>query len=143
MKNFLALIKPLGFILMVLSGAILFSFLISLFQTLPSVLEIKAFSVAIFSSLFIGLVLFFFPNYQKRISFFDGCILVALGWLLCAFFGSLPYFIALPVDFIDAFFESTSGFTTTGATIFKDIESLPPSILLWRSTTQWVEVWEL
>ena len=88
--------------------------------------------------MFIGLVLFFFPNYQKRISFFDGCILVALGWLLCAFFGSLPYFIALPVDFIDAFFESTSGFTTTGATIFKDIESLPPSILLWRSTTQWV-----
>ena len=58
--------------------------------------------------------------------------------LLCTFFGSLPYFFALPIDFIDAFFESSSGFTTTGATIFKDIESLPPSILLWRSMSQWI-----
>ena len=138
MKNFLALIKPLGFILMVLSSAILFAFLLSLLKALPSILEIKAFAIAIFSSLLIGLVLFFLPNYQKRISFFDGCILVTFSWLLCTFFGSLPYFFALPIDFIDAFFESSSGFTTTGATIFKDIESLPPSILLWRSMTQWI-----
>ena len=63
---------------MVLSSAILFAFLLSLLKALPSILEIKAFTIAIFSSLLIGLVLFFLPNYQKRISFFDGCILVTL-----------------------------------------------------------------
>jgi trk system potassium uptake protein TrkH len=69
----------------------------------------------------------------------DGYLVVTLGWLLMSFFGSLPYVLsgAIP-SYPDAFFESISGFTTTGATILTDIEVLPKDILFWRSLTQWI-----
>lgn len=69
----------------------------------------------------------------------QGFAIVAIGWLLISFFGALPFYIsgAIP-SFIDAFFESSSGFTTTGSTILTEIESLPHGILLWRSFTHWV-----
>ncbi|HLP74856.1 MAG TPA: TrkH family potassium uptake protein [Bacteroidales bacterium] len=68
----------------------------------------------------------------------EGYIVVAGGWILFAVFGSLPYLFSHSVQtFTDAFFESLSGFTTTGATIFADVESLDHGILFWRSMTQW------
>lgn len=69
----------------------------------------------------------------------DGYLVVTMGWLLMSFFGSLPYVLsgAIP-SYPDAFFESISGFTTTGATILTDIEVLPKDILFWRSLTQWI-----
>jgi len=71
----------------------------------------------------------------KRESFFT----VAISWLLFALFGALPFLLsgAIP-SFTNAFFESTSGITTTGATIIDDIEVLPKSILFWRSLMQWL-----
>jgi trk system potassium uptake protein TrkH len=64
---------------------------------------------------------------------------VALGWLLAALFGSLPYLISGTfVSFADAFFETMSGFATTGATVLADVESLPRGILFWRSMTHWL-----
>ena len=74
-------------------------------------------------------------NIRKR----DGYIIVTLSWIVMALSGSLPYIItgAIP-SFTDAFFESISGFTTTGATILDNIESLPKSVLFWRSLTQWI-----
>jgi trk system potassium uptake protein TrkH len=68
----------------------------------------------------------------------DGFLIVTLGWLVAALFGSLPYILSGVCEPIDALFESMSGFTTTGATILGDIESLPRGILLWRSLTQWM-----
>ena len=71
----------------------------------------------------------------KRESF----ISVTLSWLLFALFGSLPFFISGKIPFFpDAFFESTSGITTTGATILDNIEAMPKGILFWRSLTQWL-----
>ena len=69
----------------------------------------------------------------------DGYLIVTLGWLVLSFSGTLPYLFsgAIP-DFTNAFFETISGYTTTGATILTDIESLPKGILLWRSLTQWM-----
>jgi len=69
----------------------------------------------------------------------EGFIIVTAGWTLAACFGSLPYMIhgVLPT-FVDAFFETMSGFTTTGASVIKKIEGLPHGILLWRSLTQWL-----
>jgi len=65
--------------------------------------------------------------------------LVGLGWVICSVVVSLPYCLCEPhVGFSFAFFEGVSALSTTGATIFPDVESLPPSILLWRSLTQWV-----
>jgi trk system potassium uptake protein TrkH len=74
-------------------------------------------------------------NIRKR----DGYIIVTLSWIVMALSGALPYSLthAIP-DFTNAFFESISGFTTTGASILDDIESLPESILFWRSMTQWI-----
>jgi trk system potassium uptake protein TrkH len=69
----------------------------------------------------------------------EGFVVAALGWVVVALFGSLPFLLsgACP-SFIDAFFESMAGFTTTGATILTNIEGQPLSILLWRSLSQWL-----
>ena len=71
-------------------------------------------------------------------SFFskEGLVIVALSWLLISFFGALPFVISREIpNMIDAFFESVSGFTTTGASILPEVESLSKSILFWRSFT--------
>lgn len=76
-----------------------------------------------------------FDKFSNR----DGYLVVTLSWLIFAILGSLPYLLSGTIHtFIDAFFESSSGFTTTGATIFKDVEILPFSILFWRSLTHWL-----
>ena len=69
----------------------------------------------------------------------DGVAVVTLGWIMASLFGTLPYILsgAIP-DFTNAYFESISGFTTTGASILSDIEALPQGILFWRSLTQWL-----
>lgn len=68
----------------------------------------------------------------------DGILLVILTWTAAAVLGALPFCFSPFAGFTDAVFESISGFTTTGATILGNIESLPRSLLLWRSLTQWV-----
>lgn len=76
---------------------------------------------------------------EKTISKRDGYIIVVMAWILFSVFGSLPYILtgAIP-SYTDAFFETISGFTTTGATILNDIESLSHGLLFWRSLTQWL-----
>ncbi len=69
----------------------------------------------------------------------EGYVTVALGWIMISVFGALPFCISGYIPrFIDAFFEVVSGFTTTGATILKDVEALPKSLLYWRSFTHWI-----
>lgn len=69
----------------------------------------------------------------------DGYVIVTSGWLMFSFFGTLPFLLtgAIP-GFTNAFFETISGFTTTGASILNDIESLSHGVLFWRSLTQWL-----
>ncbi len=69
----------------------------------------------------------------------EGFVIVALSWILLSLFGCLPFVIsgAIP-NFVDALFEMVSGFTTTGASILTEVESLPRSILIWRSFSHWV-----
>jgi len=64
--------------------------------------------------------------------------LVGLGWLLIAGYGALPYVFSGELSFVDAYFESMSGFTTTGATVITDIETWPKGLLFWRSFTHWL-----
>jgi len=69
----------------------------------------------------------------------EGYLIVVLSWLTVTLIGTLPYLFSGSIpEFHNAFFESMSGFTTTGATILEDIEIVHPSILLWRSLTQWI-----
>lgn len=69
----------------------------------------------------------------------DGLVIVALSWIFLSLFGAIPFVIsgAIP-SFVDALFESASGFTTTGATILSEVESLSHAVLIWRSFTHWV-----
>ena len=83
----------------------------------------------------------FFKRGTERIELSrkDGYLVVSLGWVSMALFGMLPFILsgAIPNVF-DAFFETMSGFTTTGASILNDIEAVPKGILFWRSMTQWI-----
>lgn len=75
----------------------------------------------------------------EKISRREGFMAVSVSWLVFTILGTLPYIFSGTIpSFTDAFFESSSGFTTTGATILKDIEVLPRSILFWRSFTHWI-----
>ncbi len=74
-------------------------------------------------------------EYSVKDTFFS----VVFTWITISLFGSLPYLFSSSIpSFVDAFFETVSGFTTTGASILKDIEVIPKSILLWRAETHWV-----
>ncbi len=91
------------------------------------------------------LVFFFFTKLLTKdldrtdISIKEGFLLVSLSWLSASFFGSLPFVLSSSIpSFTDAFFETMSGFTTTGASILTDIEGLPKSMLFWRSLTHWL-----
>lgn len=76
---------------------------------------------------------------SNKLNIRDGFLAVTLSWILISAVGGLPYLITGVVpSFIDAFFETASGFTTTGATIIPDLEILPYSILFWRSLTHWI-----
>jgi len=78
-------------------------------------------------------------NSRLSINHRDGYIIVTGGWLLFSLFGTLPFLLTGSIPgFTDAFFETISGFTTTGASILNDIESLSHAILFWRSLTQWL-----
>lgn len=76
---------------------------------------------------------------ERQLTRRDGYVLVSFAWVAFSLFGMLPFYIGgyIP-DIADAFFETMSGFSSTGATILDDIESLPHGILFWRSMTQWI-----
>ena len=97
-------------------------------------------TISSFIVLFIGaLLMLFFRHYDKQIQKREGYLIVTLGWLLMAISGTIPYIFTETIpNFTSSFFETMSGYTTTGATILDDIESLPEGILFWRSTTHWI-----
>lgn len=65
-------------------------------------------------------------------------LICAMGWLVLSAVGALPFVIGIGASYIDAYFETMSGFTTTGITMFTGLDSMPHSIIFWRSLTQWV-----
>lgn len=101
--------------------------------------DIHAFVISILITGLVGGLLTLIKTSRKSMYARDGFAIVALGWILLSLFGSLPFYIsgAIP-SFVDCFFETSSGFTTTGASILTHIEDLPKGILFWRSFTHWV-----
>ena len=101
----------------------------------------KSIITASFVTIILGLIIYFATrNYKvKELRKREGYLIVTMGWLCMSFTGTLPYLTsgAIP-DFTNAFFETISGYTTTGATVLIDIEVLPKSILFWRSLTHWI-----
>ncbi|MCJ7596070.1 MAG: TrkH family potassium uptake protein, partial [Desulfobacterales bacterium] len=88
----------------------------------------------------LGLLLFVGTRQDKetQLNHRDGVAIVTLGWLGAGLVGAIPFLLSGSIThFTDAYFESVSGFTTTGASVLTNIEGLPEAILLWRSITQW------
>lgn len=88
----------------------------------------------------VGILLFFLTRRGKRnqLNHRDGVAIVTLGWVAAGLVGALPFLLSGSItNFTDAYFESISGFTTTGASILTHIEGLPKGVLMWRSITQW------
>ncbi|HWP50141.1 MAG TPA: TrkH family potassium uptake protein [Clostridia bacterium] len=100
---------------------------------------IQAFVVTILMLLVLGFLLTRVSDNIKSIYAREGFVTVALGWIAISLFGALPFFIsgAIP-NFMDCWFETMSGFTTTGASIVSDVEALPRGILYWRCFTNWL-----
>lgn len=87
----------------------------------------------------VGIFPFIFVRKTEQISLKDGYMIIFLSWLLSFVFGMLPYALwGGPFTLINAWFESVSGFTTTGSTILEDVEALPRSLLFWRASTHFI-----
>ncbi len=130
----------IGIMLLFLALTMVFSLLWSIFEQGPDRL---AFIKAIIITAVTGFLLFWFSGPAKEnreLSIVENFTLVALAWFIAGLFGALPYYFygLFEGSFLDAFFESVSGLTTTGATLITDIEILPRGLLLWRAFTQWL-----
>ncbi len=128
--------KVLGYLLLIIALGMVAPFLIAVItkgsDTVPFLISILITSI-------VGFLLTRIESKQTRIRTKDGLTIVTLGWLLASIFGALPFFLSGSIpSFVDAVFETVSGFTTTGATILDDIEVLPKGILFWRSFTHWI-----
>jgi trk system potassium uptake protein TrkH len=101
--------------------------------------DLVAFLISAGASIAVGFGLMFMTRGRVDLGVKDGFAIVTFGWLAAAVFGALPFLLSGVCRHpVDAVFESMSGFTTTGATIFQDIEALPRGILFWRSMTHWL-----
>jgi len=135
--NFKLIFRTLGFLLVVESIAILFALMVALIYHGS---DIMALSQSTLICMITGaILLFIFRNARKEMGKREGFVIVSLVWVIFSFFGSLPFILSGSIpDLTNAFFETMSGFTTTGSSILNDIESLPNGILFWRSMTQWL-----
>lgn len=137
MIQFRAVAKVVGVLILVISLAMATCLPFSLYFDDG---ELIPFLSAIATTAIIGsLMVWFKAPRQMKIGKREGYLVVAFGWIAMAFASTLPYlFTGTTTSFVDAIFESISGLTTTGATIFQDIEAISPSVLYWRSLTQWI-----
>ncbi len=137
--NFKLVIKLVSILMCIISGFMMIPAMISIYYN--ETRAIQAFSLTIPSSVLISLIILFFMRNikSKTMKTRDGFLFVSLSWVCASLIGAFPFYLsgAIP-GFTGAFFETISGFTTTGASILTDIESLPRSILFWRSLTHWL-----
>lgn len=134
--NYGIVLKVLGSILIVESILMLPSYFIAIYTNGA---DKSAFLFAILLTFIIGLFLLLRKKVSNQISAKDGLAIVTLGWIVVSLLGAIPLYVAGTTNnYVDAFFEIVSGFTTTGATIFTDVEALPLGTLFWRSLTHWI-----
>ncbi len=136
MINYKIVLRILGLLLLIVGGFLLSCIIVALIynETVKFILISAAITMAF------GLILSLLTRKaDMTITKREGYIIVTLGWILFSFFGSLPFYISNEIPaYTDAFFETMSGFTTTGASILNDIENISHTLLFWRSMTQWL-----
>jgi len=126
----------------------IYSFLISLFTILnifysiyfDFIIGINSYLVTLFISLFLGITCYLFGrNHNKDITLSDQIIFILLGFILLPLLIGIPYYLSIyDMNFINSYFESVSGFTTTGFSIIRDLNNIDEPLLLWRSSSQWI-----
>lgn len=130
------ILRTLGLVLLCEAGAMMPSLAISLYLNEH---DKFGFLISIIIVTILGLILIRRPVVTRDVGYKEGFAIATFSWFLLALFGAAPFYIAGAVpSFVDAFFETMSGFTTTGASVISDIESLPHGILFWRNLTQWL-----
>lgn len=129
--------RLLGKLLMVTSALMVLPLIVSIIYKEECY---TSFLLSMGISLAIGFPLTVFCKTEDRVIYAkEGFVIVALSWLSMSAIGALPFFLSGEIpNYVDAFFETVSGFTTTGASILTDIEAMSHGILFWRSFTHWV-----
>jgi trk system potassium uptake protein len=136
--NFKLILKFIGILLMLLSAFMATSIFWNLYYSEKNT---WAFVISSFITFSVGFFLYLITKKHdhRNIGKKEGYIIVTLTWLSISFFGALPFYFSGEISsYSDSFFETISGFTTTGATIISDIEAMPKSLLFWRSLTHWL-----
>ncbi|MBQ3536977.1 MAG: TrkH family potassium uptake protein, partial [Clostridia bacterium] len=102
--------------------------------------SIAAFLITIAVAAVVSLPLLLFCKPKNKVIYSkEGFVIVALAWIIMSAIGALPFYISREIpSYVDAFFETVSGFTTTGASILTDVESMSEGLLFWRSFTHWI-----
>lgn len=136
--NLSSIFKIIGIVLMVISLSMLPSVIVSFIYDESSVYIPFLFTMLIAGA--VGVILMrICHDHTQQLKIRDGFLIVTLCWLISAALGAVPFIITDSIPrFADAFFESCSGFSTTGCSILTDVESLPKGILFWRSFTHWI-----
>lgn len=135
--NYKIIFHFLGLLLLFNGGFMFLTAIISWIYNDGVTLEISL--AGLITLLLGGLTMLITKSSNKEMGKREGYIVVTFGWLIMTLSGTIPYLAtdAIP-NFTNAFFETISGYTTTGSTILNDIESLPKGILFWRSLTHWI-----
>src|SRR5690554_7819800 len=134
--NYRMILKSLGSVLLIEAACMVPSLLVSVIYLQG---DTGSFLMSIMILALLGLGLRRIRTITNDIYARDGFAIVALGWLLVSLFGALPFLISGAVpSVIDALFESASAFSTTGASIIREIEGLPKGIVFWRSSAHWM-----
>ena len=136
MNNYRTVFFSIGVLLSILSTFMLIPFFVHIIYEEKN----DAFISSACITLFIGILLLLTNrDEEKKLNLQQAFLLTTLSWLSIAIFGSLPFFLSdLNLSFVDSFFESMSGITTTGSTIIQNLDSTPKSILIWRALLQWL-----
>ena len=135
--NWKVISRNIGFALLVSALFMLLSVVVALLNGNDSALA--ALSISFLITFIVGIFPFFFVRRASAITLREGYVIIFLSWLLSFIFGMLPYALwGGPFTLQNAWFESVSGFTTTGATILDNVEGLPESLLFWRSSTHFI-----
>jgi trk system potassium uptake protein TrkH len=126
-------------------GSLLFIEAMLLFMCLGMAVYYKeddlfAFSISLFTTMLVGVTLRYMGREgNNTLSRRDAYLVVSLSWIIFSLFGTLPFMLSgYLTSFTDAFFETMSGFTTTGATVIDNIDEFPHGLLFWRSLTHWI-----
>lgn len=134
--NYKMIAYSLGRIMFVIGATMLIPLGLALFYREDTIL---AYVIPIFISLIAGVLTVFFKPADKSFYAREGMVLVGIGWIVISLIGALPFYISRQIpSFVDCFFETVSGFTTTGSTILANVETLSKSMLFWRSFTHWL-----